>query len=85
MDKFMPLPNGRYACTVCYKECGTKQSAIHHFRLHTGEKPYKCFFCDYASAQKGNLMVHCTRVHKMPKEEFYAMAKAKAQYSMGME
>lgn len=32
--------------------------------LHTGEKPYKCEFCDYAAAQKTSLRYHLERHHK---------------------
>lgn len=29
-----------------------------HERIHTGDKPYKCAFCDYRSAQVGNTRIH---------------------------
>ena len=32
--------------------------------VHEGEKPYKCEFCDYASAQKGNVKKHINEVHE---------------------
>ncbi|KAM4705805.1 zinc finger protein 516 isoform 2-T2 [Rhinophrynus dorsalis] len=32
-------------------------------RKHTGEKPYKCPYCDHRAAQKGNLKIHL-RTHR---------------------
>ena len=32
--------------------------------VHEGKKPYKCFICDYASAQKGNVKKHINEVHE---------------------
>ena len=35
-----------------------------HIRGHTGEKPYRCDYCSYASTCRGNLKVHQERHHK---------------------
>ncbi len=46
-----------------------------HMLIHTGETPYNCFYCDYASNRKESLMSHCARKHEMDAEEFKAKAK----------
>ena len=37
---------------------GGQSSLSQHMRKHTGEKPYKCPYCDHRAAQKGNLKIH---------------------------
>ena len=32
-------------------------------KQHSGEKPYKCTYCDLAFIQKGNLKTHIKRAH----------------------
>jgi hypothetical protein len=38
--------------------CACVQQVRVHERTHTGHKPYKCAFCNYRSAQGGNIRIH---------------------------
>ena len=40
-----------------------RHNVVAHIRAHTGERPYKCKFCNYASQTKGNLQSHMKRMH----------------------
>ena len=57
------LGAGIHKCPICFKIMRTKQHMEEHIRLHTGEKPFKCRFCDYRSAQKSNIYVHVKAKH----------------------
>ncbi|XP_006635731.1 zinc finger protein 516 [Lepisosteus oculatus] len=53
-----------YACNICGKSFPFQSSLSQHMRKHTGDKPYKCPYCDHRASQKGNLKIHI-RTHKM--------------------
>lgn len=55
----------QYQCDFCSKSFKRKETLNVHVRIHTGEKPFPCPRCDYASETKGNLKAHMWRKHKM--------------------
>ncbi|ELU18678.1 hypothetical protein CAPTEDRAFT_70168, partial [Capitella teleta] len=42
----------------CGKSFASDWKLRRHYRVHTGEKPYKCPACVYASAQRCHLNSH---------------------------
>jgi len=60
-----PKSNKVEICEFCGKEFKNMSNLTVHRRMHTGEKPYKCQYCDYACAQSSKLTRHM-KVHKIP-------------------
>ncbi|KAK8741847.1 hypothetical protein OTU49_002423 [Cherax quadricarinatus] len=59
----LTLATLRRQCTVCLKRFRSQADLGRHVRTHTGEKPYKCPYCERSMAQKGNLKAHIKNVH----------------------
>jgi len=38
---------------------------------HTGEKPYKCKFCDFSARRKKILMEHVEKMHGVEAKDYY--------------
>ncbi|XP_063957147.1 zinc finger protein 3 homolog [Lytechinus pictus] len=50
-------------CEHCGYVTKKRDNFLVHLRKHTGEKPYKCSHCDYASADGSTLKRHVMAVH----------------------
>ncbi|KAK7887150.1 hypothetical protein WMY93_026771 [Mugilogobius chulae] len=60
IDKKMTDPN---QCVICHRVLSCQSALKMHYRIHTGERPFKCKICGRAFTTKGNLKTH---LHSCP-------------------
>lgn len=53
-----------FPCTHCSKSFTTQYHLVRHERIHTGEKPFGCDYCDYKASQKVVVRSHMRRCAK---------------------
>ena len=57
------LEDGQWACPYCPRTMKAPSNIRLHMLTHTGEKPFACTMCSYASNKKGNLQSHMKLRH----------------------
>ena len=55
----------RVPCLYCGRTFTQKASMERHQRQHTGERPYRCPYCELSYTRKENLHTHVTRAHPL--------------------
>lgn len=50
-------------CHICNKHFANKSNLNMHYRVHTGERPFRCKYCSYKASKAFNLRSHVMRKH----------------------
>ena len=50
-------------CPTCNKTFPDQENLNYHMNVHSGAKPYKCFYCEAAYQNKSNRLNHMKKSH----------------------
>ena len=53
----------KFPCPTCNKKFHTTEQLTNHMNVHSGAKPYKCFYCENAYQNKSNRLNHIKKSH----------------------
>ena len=61
----MKLKKRKYdiPCSLCGKLFDCKENLKYHMNVHSGAKPYQCFFCETSFQNKSNRINHMKKSH----------------------
>ena len=73
---------GRHQCNVCAKKFKTPHHLRRHEVIHSGNKPFDCYLCEYKCNVKSNVVKHVKSVHGILD---FSFAKQKPQNNDSIE
>jgi transcription elongation factor Elf1 len=80
-EEVVLVKNTKFNCEQCNKTFDSQCKFDTHMRVHRGEKPYSCQFCEKSFAQSYSLAVHRMKSHAEELEQHMKAQKVSQNYS----